>query len=801
MTRVRFSRKKAFKGRALRWLAPLFLLASIGLQAQPLTTGVEFGEQRFFLEDDQVKMLSRDGRVETLSIDSIAKAKILVQPSEGWQDSFLIIGERAAAFLEKGSEIRLVGPVGEAEQNLQWSRWGDSVILHLEGTKDLHLVNSEGAVTTLESPNSVSEPYVLDEEHFFVLSNDGYMVFQRTDLGNPENHDHPFGKDAEVTVSGDRILLWSKKSNEAILVGGRGKLSLDRPPVNGVKALGPSEFVLGLNGSLIYVTRFGTTRVLPSPRVMTPEIFSDAAIFLEGKSLHLLFTDQEAGLTSMNLRIAGRASGGILGKEVIKAVILPGRGDGHRPFLLTETSLQEPKVEASGKVVIDPRTGEVEQHTVNGHVLYILNRAGQWRALRNEPRSRLVGPIQEVQGEIILATQTEPPHRLGIKREVDSRYPYPPVVLYGVNGANGAAAWTLELPRGEAPAAARMPEKVWPLLNPTGPLLYTTEDKRLSGLNPISGKVEWTSRKLPFDDSRPVMIRWKESLGLIAAKSTSKKLLVFNNDGKLTSSHTLTELFNSQRTWNLVGVVVICLALLIYIYLAGKKDLFIRRIAGLEALDEAVGRATEMGKPVLYVTGLADVDDIQTLAALSILSHVAKKTAEYDTAILATTSRAVTFSAAQEVVRDAFTIAGRPDSFSVESVQYISDDQFGYAAGVDGMMVREEPAANFYMGKFYAESLIFAETGHATGAIQIAGTAQANQLPFFVAACDYTLIGEELFAASAYLSGDPLQVGSLRGQDVGKAIVMLVLVIASFDATFNAIFGWSVISYLGAMLS
>ena len=94
-------------------------------------------------------------------------------------------------------------------------------------------------------------------------------------------------------------------------------------------------------------------------------------------------------------------------------------------------------------------------------------------------------------------------------------------------------------------------------------------------------------------------------------------------------------------------------------------------------------------------------------------------------------------------------------------------------------MVREEPAANFYIGKFYGESLILAETGYATGSIQIAGTSEPNQLPFFVAACDYTLIGEELFAASAYLSRDPLQVGSLRGQDVGKAIVMVMLVLGS----------------------
>jgi hypothetical protein len=84
-------------------------------------------------------------------------------------------------------------------------------------------------------------------------------------------------------------------------------------------------------------------------------------------------------------------------------------------------------------------------------------------------------------------------------------------------------------------------------------------------------------------------------------------------------------------------------------------------------------------------------------------------------------------------------------------------------------MVRERPAACFYMGCFFAESLIFAETGNSIGAIQIAGTAESAQLPFFVAACDYTLIGEEFFAASAYLSGEPLQIGSLRGQDMCKA--------------------------------
>jgi hypothetical protein len=134
-------------------------------------------------------------------------------------------------------------------------------------------------------------------------------------------------------------------------------------------------------------------------------------------------------------------------------------------------------------------------------------------------------------------------------------------------------------------------------------------------------------------------------------------------------------------------------------------------------------------------------------------------------------------SAAQETVKEAYLDAGRPDAFNAEHINYLTDDQFGYAAGVDGMMLRAKPGAIFYMGTFYAESLILAETGHSTGAIQIAGTAMPSQLPFFVTACDYTLIGEELFAASAYLSREPLLLGSLKGQDIGKAIILIILII------------------------
>ena len=218
---------------------------------------------------------------------------------------------------------------------------------------------------------------------------------------------------------------------------------------------------------------------------------------------------------------------------------------------------------------------------------------------------------------------------------------------------------------------------------------------------------------------------------------------------------------------------------------AGKK-LFIRKIAGLEAVDEAIGRATEMGRPILFIPGIMDMNDVQTVSSVIILGRIAKTIAEYDTKLFVPTSKSLVMTTARETVKEAYLSAGRPDAYNDDMITYLTDEQFGYVAGVNGIMAREKPATCFYLGAFFAESLILAETGNSIGAIQVAGTAMPSQLPFFIAACDYTLIGEELFAASAYLSHEAKQLGSLKGQDVGKAIAMFAIVIGTVLETVAA---------------
>jgi hypothetical protein len=241
----------------------------------------------------------------------------------------------------------------------------------------------------------------------------------------------------------------------------------------------------------------------------------------------------------------------------------------------------------------------------------------------------------------------------------------------------------------------------------------------------------------------------------------------------------------------MVGIIIVGLVVAVFV-LRGRrgKSLYLRPIAGLLAVDEAIGRATEMGKPILYSSGRGGMQRPATMASMNILGSVAEKVASYGTPLIFPNNDPVVTAVAQEVIREGYAKAGHPDSYNPEDVYFVTDSQFGYAAAVDGIMMRERPATNLFFGTFEAESLILAETGNSIGAIQIAGTDSSIQMAFFMVACDYVLIGEELFAASGYLSKDPQVIGSLKGSDLSKIIIIVLLIIGAALALL--VQGWFV---------
>ena len=245
--------------------------------------------------------------------------------------------------------------------------------------------------------------------------------------------------------------------------------------------------------------------------------------------------------------------------------------------------------------------------------------------------------------------------------------------------------------------------------------------------------------------------------------------------------------FANPAVWIIEGALVV---FILYKILSARRgrELYIRRIPGLSALEAAIGRATEMGRPILFAPGLGTLS-IVSLQALSILSHVVRHAAKYGTRVIVPLADPVLYTIAEEVTKDAYAAEGVPEQFNSEDVRYLSERQFAWASGVVGILHRERCASAFYFGAFAAESLILAENGQMVGALQVAGTPYTTQIPFFLAACDYTIIGDEYYAASAYLSREPTLLGSLVGQDYGKLMLIGLIVVGAIGATVAAILG------------
>ena len=214
-----------------------------------------------------------------------------------------------------------------------------------------------------------------------------------------------------------------------------------------------------------------------------------------------------------------------------------------------------------------------------------------------------------------------------------------------------------------------------------------------------------------------------------------------------------------------------------------KKEIgYIRHISGLDAIGEIVGRATEMGKPIhlspgVYA-GFGPGYAGPTVAALSMFSHVSSLAASKKVPVLASVNDAASYAAIDEAVRVACESVHSPECYKSENIQYYA---YGEAllTGVFGTMTRMKPAGNFLIGPFGWDAVVQGELGAYANAMQLGGTDAFANLSMLAATCDFLLIGEEMFAAGAYVSKDPKGAGALRGQDLSKVVALLFIIVGA----------------------
>ncbi len=217
---------------------------------------------------------------------------------------------------------------------------------------------------------------------------------------------------------------------------------------------------------------------------------------------------------------------------------------------------------------------------------------------------------------------------------------------------------------------------------------------------------------------------------------------------------------------------------------SGKRTVRLAKMPVFGAMDEAVGRAAEMGRPVHYTFGTGQMD-ASVFASFKILGYVAQKCAEMDVRMIVTLAWAEEQPMVEEILKSAWRSANKSEKYQPDFVRYLSRG-FAYTTGIFAIFARERPAANFVIGPFFNESLLIPTAGRKVGALQVGGTAVTIQVPFLVATCDYSLIGEEMLVAGAYLSGTPLEIASVAVQDVAKCIAIVLCGLGCLLTLFNS---------------
>ncbi len=232
------------------------------------------------------------------------------------------------------------------------------------------------------------------------------------------------------------------------------------------------------------------------------------------------------------------------------------------------------------------------------------------------------------------------------------------------------------------------------------------------------------------------------------------------------------------------ALLFFAMAIISYYYMTSNKSVYIRRVPALDAIDEGIGRAAEMGKSVVHSIGnCAGGMSYWTVAAMSILSHVAKRCAEVGIELyvpLGGHDNSYTpMEVARDIVKTEYDLAGKSEEFNIDNMPFLSGRQFSWASGYVGLLMRTKPAVNILLGDIQASAMYISEVGHEVGALQISGATYISNIAVLACSSDYLAIGEDMLAAGAYLSKEQAQIASIRTEDIMKILFIFVLVLGS----------------------
>ncbi len=204
----------------------------------------------------------------------------------------------------------------------------------------------------------------------------------------------------------------------------------------------------------------------------------------------------------------------------------------------------------------------------------------------------------------------------------------------------------------------------------------------------------------------------------------------------------------------------------------------LRPIRAYEHLQSLVSQTTESGRPIHVGLGSGQVGAVatpETVMGLTVFDYVARHAAASNQPILATVGDATILPAAQGFLQTARREAGFPERYVGREINFYGPSPFAYAAGSLDALKHRGYLASVLIGRFGSEGLWIAESANSPAMPQLGGTADPAAMALMQVALDDAVIGEEIYAAGAYLHR-PSHLGSLATQDIVRIVVILAMI-------------------------
>lgn len=210
----------------------------------------------------------------------------------------------------------------------------------------------------------------------------------------------------------------------------------------------------------------------------------------------------------------------------------------------------------------------------------------------------------------------------------------------------------------------------------------------------------------------------------------------------------------------------------------------LRRIGAYESLKQLLARASETGQPVHISVGTAGVGGArtaETTAGLSTLEYLADRAAVTGAPPIVTVTEPTALPAVLDQLRRAYERQGYPEEFDPQQARLlappVNNSAVPYAAGVMELLGSEEVLASVMVGSFGDEYLLMTEPGAQRKLLQVGGSSNLEVLPLVQLTMSHPVIGEEIYAAGAYLNQRARQISSLLAQDLFRVGIVLVVLL------------------------